>query len=69
MEYRIARRLVRRRQQPQQLQQESTETLWADRLIAVLATTAGLVLLGSFLQELLWAMLAVATALSLAIGD
>jgi hypothetical protein len=34
---------------------------WADRLIGVLATTVGLFLVGSFMEELLWVVLAGAT--------
>ncbi len=39
----------------------SSSVRWADRLIAVLATTVGLFLLGAFMEELLWAALAAAT--------
>jgi len=41
-------------------------TLWADRVIAIAATTAGLFLLGACLQELLWALLAAGSALAIA---
>ena len=33
---------------------------WIDRLIAILAVTAGLLIVGSYLEELLWAILAFA---------
>jgi len=39
--------------------------LWADRLIAILAVTAGLCILGSYLEELLWTLLAAATLCTL----
>jgi hypothetical protein len=37
----------------------------AERLIALVATTTAIFLLGTYLQELLWAALAVATVLGL----
>ena len=37
----------------------------AERLIAVLAATAGVFLLGTYLQELLWALIAGGTVCSL----
>lgn len=40
-------------------------SLLAERCIAVLAATAGLFLIGSVLQELLWALLAAGTVLTL----
>jgi hypothetical protein len=39
--------------------------IWADRLIAVVAATVGLVILGSYLEELLWAAVAGATVFTL----
>ena len=36
-----------------------------DRLIAILAVTAGLLIVGSYLEELLWAILAATTAITL----
>lgn len=41
------------------------QPLLAERVIAVLAATAGLFLVGSLLQELLWALLAAGTVLAL----
>ena len=38
---------------------------WAERLIAVLAVTAGLLLVGSLSEELLWAAVGVGTLVSL----
>lgn len=38
---------------------------WADRLIAVLAVTTGLLILGSYLEELLWAAVAATTVVTL----
>jgi len=40
----------------------------AERLIRVLAATAGLFLLGAWLQELLWVAIGAATVLSLGAG-
>lgn len=41
----------------------------AERLIALLAVTAGLFVLGALLRELLWALLAAATVLALGSVD
>jgi hypothetical protein len=38
---------------------------WADRLIAILAVTTGLLVVGSYVEELLWAALAAATVYTL----
>ena len=38
---------------------------WAERLIAVLAATAGLFVVGVFMEELLWVLLAGATVFCL----
>ena len=38
---------------------------WTDRLIAILAVTAGLAIMGSYLEELLWAVVAGATVFTL----
>jgi hypothetical protein len=62
IEYRITRKLMQRREEGGD---QSDSGLWADRLIAILAVTAGLVILGSFLEELLWALLAAATVFTL----
>lgn len=57
------RRVLERRTQPPGARSSQR---WPDRLIQVLAVTAALVVAGSFLQELLWAALAAATACALA---
>jgi len=44
---------------------QSATGQWADRLIAILALTTGLLVLGSFLEELLWAAVAATTLLTL----
>jgi hypothetical protein len=62
IEYRITRQLLRRRQEGGEQQGAN---VWADRLIAILAVTAGLFILGSYLEELLWALLAAATVFTL----
>ena len=62
IEYGITRQLLERRGQGD-LHQNPNH--WADRLIAVLAVTAGLFIMGSFFEELLWAALAAATVVTL----
>ena len=62
LEYQIVRQLLQR--QESGFHQSETGP-WVERLIAVLAVTAGLFILGSYLEELLWAALATATALTL----
>ena len=62
IEYRITRQLMQRREEGGD---QLDSGLWADRLIAILAVTAGLFILGSFLEELLWALLAAATVFTL----
>lgn len=72
IETQIARQLLRRRQpggehagaaqagaMPVEL------NLWTERLIAILAVTAGLVIVGSYLEELLWAVVAATTVVTL----
>jgi len=67
IEYRITRQLLRRREEGGERQGDLKQgyNLWADRLIAILAVTAGLCILGSYLEELLWALLAAATLFTL----
>jgi len=67
IEYHITRQLVLRREDggEQQGGLKHGSNLWADRLIAILAVTAGLCILGSYLEELLWALLAAATLCTL----
>jgi hypothetical protein len=77
LEYQITRQLMRRREQGavqqgavqqgtiQQFNCQSGSSKWADRLIAILALTTGLLVLGSFLEELLWAAVAATTLLTL----
>jgi hypothetical protein len=62
VEYRITRQLLQRRAEGGVQQGVNP---WADRLIAILAVTAGLFILGSYVEELLWAVLAVATICTL----
>jgi hypothetical protein len=72
LEYQITRQLMQRREQiavqqdeTQQRQLHSATSKWADRLLAILALTAGLLVLGSFLEELLWAAVAATTLVTL----
>lgn len=73
IEYRIARQLVQRRSQQEEhgatghfpFARQACVQSWADRLIAVLAMTIGLVVVGSYAEQLLWVLLAVATAFAL----
>jgi hypothetical protein len=62
IEYRITRQLLQRREEG--CAQQGVNT-WVDRLIAILAVTAGLLVLGSYVEELLWALLAAATVFTL----
>ena len=62
IEYRITRQLLQRRGQAAE---HHNPNHWADRLIAVLAVTVGLFIIGSFFEELLWAALAAATVITL----
>jgi fatty acid desaturase len=61
IEYRIIRDLLRRRERP--------VPHLADRLIAAVAVIAALLLLGSFLQQLLWVLLPAAVVLTLGTRD
>lgn len=67
IEYRIARQLLLRRETGAERGGKPQADIqpWADRLIAVLALTAGLLILGSYLEELLWAILAAVTVFTL----
>ncbi|MDE0931883.1 MAG: hypothetical protein OSA77_14400 [Halioglobus sp.] len=62
IEYRITRELVQRREGAAE---QERITPWADRLIAVGAVTVGLLILGSYVEELLWAAVAAATVFTL----
>jgi hypothetical protein len=61
IEYSITRELLKRSAGASPSRGSS---LWADRLIGVLAVTTGLLIMGSFIEELLWALLAAATLFS-----
>ncbi len=72
LEYQITRQLMRRREQIavrqgaiQQGNRRLGTSKWADRFIAIIALTTGLLVLGSFLEELLWAAVAATTLLTL----
>ena len=54
IEHRITRNLIDRREREPARRHEQL----AERLITVSAVTAGMLLLGSYAQELLWALLA-----------
>lgn len=62
IEYRIIRQLLQRREKGDR---QPAFHPWGDRLIAVLAMTAGLFVLGSYLEELLWVVLAAALVVTL----
>ena len=62
IEHRITRELVQRRQGAAD---HEHITPWADRLIAIGAVTVGLLILGSYAEELLWAAVAAATVFTL----
>lgn len=61
IEHRITRDLLRRREREPSPRAASL----AERLITAVAVTAGMLLLGSYLQELLWVLLAGAAILTL----
>jgi hypothetical protein len=61
IEHRITRNLMQRRERQQPL----TSGPVAERLITTVAVAAGMLLLGSYLQELLWVLLAGAAVLTL----
>ncbi len=72
LEYQITRQLMRRREQiavrqgaTQQGNRQLETSRWADRLIAILALTTGLLVVGSLFEELLWAAVAATTLLTL----
>ncbi len=62
IEYRITRQLLQRRGEGGKQQGINP---WPDRLIAILAVTAALFIVGSYLEELLWAALGAATIFTL----
>jgi len=59
MEYRIAQQLIHRRAQLK----APRLPRFAEQLISTVAASAALVLLGSYMQELLWVLLAASTVL------
>lgn len=62
IEHRITRQLLERRETGSPAPICNT---WVERLIAVLAVAAGLSILGSYFEEMLWASLAIATLVTL----
>lgn len=58
IEHRITRKLLQRRDGEQE---QARISRWADRLIAIAAVTVCLFILGSYIEELLWAAVAGAT--------
>ena len=63
IEHQVTRNIMRRREfAPSQV---SRATLLADRVITIAAVTAGILFLGSYLQELLWVVLGAAAVLAL----
>jgi nicotinamide riboside transporter PnuC len=65
IEYAIARRLIRRGSSQSEAAGQPARQPWVDRMIAVLAATAGLAVVGSYAEELLWLVVAVATVITL----
>lgn len=61
IEQRITSKLIRQRQQTP----TTFGSQWAERFIIAAAVAAAMVLLGSYLQELLWALMAGAAVLTL----
>jgi len=62
IEHRITRELLRRRQG---VEPRAGSAFWTERLIAVLAATAVLTVVGSYAGEVLWAGVAIATLVTL----
>ena len=62
IEYRIIRQFL---EQPEAAIPQGRGRFWAERLIAVLALTAGLAVVGSYFEEVLWAGMAIATLITL----
>jgi hypothetical protein len=62
IEHRITRQLLQRREA---VVPHRGYSLWVERLIAVLAVTAGLSIVGSYFEEMLWILLASATLATL----
>ena len=67
IEYRITRQLLQR----QHLLGEGNTRggIWVERAISVAAVTAGLFVVGSYLQELLWALLAGGAIVSMGVSN
>ena len=70
----ITRKLLRRREREAvngssshtpQLHWQGDIQPWVDRVIAILAVTTGLLVIGSLVEELLWAALAASTVFTL----
>lgn len=61
VEYQVTRNVLRRREHGSRPRMSR----FAGRIIRVAAITAGMLLLGSYLQELLWVMLAAGAVLTL----
>ena len=70
IEYRITRQLIRRRSKRAEaeyfsLARHARVHSWVDRVICVLAVTACLAVVGSYAEQLLWVILAAASAIAL----
>lgn len=67
IEYRITRQLLERQHSSGE---ESTRSgIWVERALSVAAVTAGLFVVGSLLQELLWALLAGGAIVSMGMSN
>lgn len=67
IEYRITQQLLQRQHSAGQL--GSRYGSWVERAISVAAVTVGLFVVGSYLQELLWALLAGGAIVSMAYSN
>lgn len=65
IEYRIIRHLLAQSLTPPTFRRRG-QSMWIERLIAVVAATAGVFVLGAVLQELLWVVIAAAFMVALA---
>lgn len=68
LEYRIIQQLLHART-GRNTDMRGSGIPWAERVIAILGLTVGLLTLGSYLQELLWVLLAVGAVFVMGLAD
>ena len=67
LEYRITRQLLQARA-GRCPDARGDRIAWAERIIAILGLTVGLLVLGSYLQELLWVLLTVSAVFAMGVS-